>query len=225
MDNRINVLDIEIDNCMAKESMKESIEYLESEPVNVVEFVTINGLMQMDDMPELKEKVREFDLVLAGDKTILEAADVTDHKYLQETERRVFLKMFMRYLHKNHKRVYLLVESEEEGKQVYNFLQHSYGGLQIIGMAKVSAQDRADDMLVNAINGGEVDCVLSTLSSPLQEDFIVKNRCLLDIRVWMGIGKDAFATESPRFGQGRVAQFLLRHIFKREMEKRKRIES
>ena len=125
MDNRINVLDIEIDNCMAKEAMKESIEYLESEPVNVVEFVTINGLMQMEDMPELKEKVGEFDLVLAGDKTILEAADVVDRKYLQETEKRVFPKMFMRFLHKNHKRVYLLVESEEEGQQAYNFLQHS----------------------------------------------------------------------------------------------------
>lgn len=225
MDNRINVLDIEIDNCMAKEAMKESIECLESEPVSIVEFVTINALMQMDDMPELKEKVGEFDLVLAGDKMILEAAGVTDRKYLQETEKRVFLKMFLRYLHKNHRRVYLLVESEEEGQQAYNFLQHLYSGLQIIGMAKVSAQDRADDMLVNAINGGEVDCILSELSSPLQEDFIVKNRCLLDARIWMGMGKNAFATENPKFGQGRMAQFLLRHIFKREMEKRKRIES
>lgn len=29
-------------------------------------------------------------------------------------------------------------------------------------------------MLVNAINGSEVDCILSALSVPLQEDFIAK---------------------------------------------------
>ena len=31
-------------------------------------------------------------------------------------------------------------------------------------------------MLVNAINGGEVDCIFAALSAPLQEDFIMKNR-------------------------------------------------
>ena len=225
MDNRINILDMEIEACTAKEAMKRSMEYLVSDPVNIVEFVTIDSLMRMDDLPELKEKVGEFDLVLAGNKTILEAADISDRKYLQETEKQVFLKMFMRYLHKNHKRVYLLVESEEEGQSVYNYLQHSYGGIQIIGLAKVSAQNRADDMLVNAINGGEVDCVISALSSPLQEEFIVRNRQLLDIRIWMGVGKSVSFTGDVSLGHGPIAQFFLRHILKRELEKRKRTDS
>ena len=92
----------------------------------------------------------------------------------------LYLKMFMRYLHKNHKRLYLLVESEEEGQEAFRYLQKAYSGVQLVGLAKVSAEGRADDMLVNAINGSEVDCVLSALSVPLQEDFIAKNRNLLD---------------------------------------------
>lgn len=86
----------------------------------------------------------------------------------------LYLKMFMRYLHKNHKRLYLLVESEEEGQEAFRYLQKAYSGVQLVGLAKVSAEGRADDMLVNAINGSEVDCVLSALSVPLQEDFIAK---------------------------------------------------
>ena len=43
-------------------------------------------------------------------------------------------------------------------------------------MAKVSAENRADDMLVNAINGAETDCVLSMLCSPLQEEFCGKEQ-------------------------------------------------
>ena len=129
--------------------------------------------------------------------------------------------MCLRYMHKNHKRLYLLVESEEEGQEAFRYLQKAYSGVQLVGLAKVSAEGRADDMLVNAINGSEVDCVLSALSVPLQEDFIAKNRNLLDARVWIGVGKKIFSPRKPGFGQGKIAKYLLNHIFRREMEKNK----
>ncbi len=112
--------------------------------------------------------------MLAGDGMILEAAGVDSRKYLQETENQVFLRMFLRYLHKNHKRIYLLVESEEDGQDFYDYLERDYGGVADCGMAKVSAQNRADDMLVNAINGGESRLCLIGLAPPLQEEFIVR---------------------------------------------------
>ena len=222
MNNKIDILGINIDNCTAKEAMKKSMDYLESEVVNVIEMVTVDGLMQMDAKPEIKEAVSGFDLVLAKDKAILEAAQIKDRKFLQETEGHVFLKMFMRYLHKHHKRVYLLVESEEEGTRFFDFLQYHYGGIQIVGLAKISAQDRADDMLVNDINGGEADCVFSALSSPLQEDFIIRNRTLLDIRLWLGLGNSAISVKKDRIGSGKITKVIMRFLFKKEIEKRKR---
>lgn len=224
MSEKINVLDIEIDELTAKEAMKEAIEYMLSEPVSIIEMVTVDGLMQMGEVQNLKEEIRRFELVLAGDKTILEAAEVTERRYLQETENRTFLKMFLRYLHKNHKRVYLLVETEEEGEKFYNYLEHYYSGLQTVGLAKVSAQNRADDMLVNAINGGEVDCVLAALSVPLQEEFIVKNRGVLNTRIWLGLGKDILPVGRKGAGQKKITQFFTKHIFKKEIEKRKRVQ-
>lgn len=222
MNSKISVLDIEIDKDTAKEAMKKAMAYMESELVNIIEMVTIDGLMLMKDTPGLKEDVCGFDLVLAGDKTILEAAEVKDGRYLQETEKQMFLKTFLRYLHKNHKRVYLLVESEKEGQDFYHYMERYYGGVQIIGMAKVSAENRADDMLVNAINGGENDCVLSMLSAPLQEEFIVKNRSILNTRIWLGLGKSTLPVEKNGFAQGRLGQFLLKRIFKKEIEKSKK---
>lgn len=222
MDSKISVLDINIDNCSAKEAMKRTMEYMGTEPVNIVEMATVNGLMQIEDKGKLKEDMCGFDLVLAGDKAILEAADVTDRKYLQETEGHVFLRMFMRYLHKNHKRIYLLVESEEEGQKLYDYLQNYYYGLQVIGLAKVSAQDQADDMLVNDINGGEVDCILAALKSPLQEEFIVRNKNLLDARLWLGLGKEYIPDGKNGIGTGKIVQYIEKFIFKKEMEKRKR---
>ena len=130
--------------------------------------------------------MNEFDLVLPGEKLILEAAE--EARLPKEIDIKLYLKMFMRYLHKNHKRMYLLVESEEDGQEAFRYMQRTYSGIQLVGLAKVSAEGRADDMLVNAINGSEVDCILSALSVPLQEDFIAKNRNLLDARVWVASG-------------------------------------
>ena len=219
MNEKINVLDVNIDSCTAKEAMKETIAFLESEPVSVIDVVSVDGLMQMNDLSELKARMNEFDLVLPGEKLILEAAE--EARLPKEIDIKLYLKMFMRYLDMNHKRMYLLVESEEDGQEAFRYMQRTYSGLQLVGLAKVSAEGRADDMLVIAINGSEVDCILSALSVPLQEDFIAKNRNLLDARVWVGVGNRMFSDHRQGLGHGKLPKFLLNHIFKREMEKNK----
>lgn len=221
MNGKINVLGIEIDNHSAKEIMKKSIEYMGTEPVNMIEVATVSMLMDTNTEAVLKEQLKDFDLVLAGDRTILEAAEVTERKRLQETDERLYLQMFLRYLHKNHKRIYLLVESEEEGRQVYEYLEHRYNGIQVCGMAKVSAQNRADDMIVNAINGAEVDCVLSLLPSPLGQDFAVKNKNLFNVRLFFCLGKNVIPAGRKKLGGGKITRFLTNVLFKKEIEKQK----
>ncbi len=224
MGGRIRVLDINIDNFTAKEAMKQFIDSMQSEPISVIEMVTADSLMQMDSIPELKDEVCYFDLVLAGDTTILESTDITEKRSLREIQERTFLKMLLRYINKHHKRVYLLVESEEEGQEFLQYLESSYRGTQVGGMAKVSAQDRADDMIVNAINGADIDCVISAMSSPLQEDFVTKNKSLLNAHVWLGLGKDIIPFSKAGTVQSRFTQYVIKKVFQKELEKRKKIE-
>lgn len=221
MDDRMNVLDIGIDHCSAKEALKRTIQYLESAPVNTVELVSVEGFMQMGDLPEIKEQVRTFDLVMAGDTMVLEAAGSREKKLFQETEDRIYLKMVLQYLHKQHKRLYILVESEEEGREFYSFLQKYYRGAQIAGMAKISAQNRADDMLVNDMNAGEIDCIIAALSSPLQEEFICSNRNRINACLWLGIGKGAMPGQKSGALSEKIGLFLAKYIFRKEIEKRK----
>lgn len=224
MDKRISVLDVEIDGLTAKEAMRSAMEYITLEQVNVIEFVTAASLMRIREEEGLREEVCRFDLVLAGDRAVLEAAEVSERKFFLETENRVFLKMFLRYLHKNHMRIYLLAESEKEAEEAYRYLEYYYRGLQIAGLAKVSAADRSDDMLVNAINGGEVDCVFSMLSSPLQEEFIAENKGVLNARVFIGLGRDMLPVGQGKMGEGRLTRLVAKYLFKKEIEKHKRIE-
>ena len=64
MNEKINVLGVNIDSFTAKEAMKETIAFLESEPVSVIDVVSVDTLMQMNDLPELKEKMNEFDMIV-----------------------------------------------------------------------------------------------------------------------------------------------------------------
>lgn len=222
MNGKINVLDIDFDNLTAKEAMKQTVGYFESEPVSIIEMMTADGLMTMDELPGLKEDICRFNLVLAGDKTILEAAEITDRRCTQEIETNLFLKMLFRYMHKNHKRVYILVETEEDGQEYYAQLESNYSGIQIAGLAKVSASARADDMLVNAINGAEVDCVISALPAPLQEEFIAKNKNVLNTNIWLGLGQTIKPVGGIKNAPGRLTQFIVKRIFKKEIEKHRR---
>lgn len=222
MNRKISVLDISIDNFTAKEAMKQFVDSIQTDPISVIEMVTVNSLMDMDEVPGLKEEVCGFDLVLAGDTTILEAADITDKQWLRETRDRLFLRMLLRYMHKHHKRVYLLVESEEEGQEFLDYLECNYRGTQIGGIAKVSAESRADDMIVNAINGADIDCVVSAMSAPLQQDFITKNRSVLNANIWLGLGKEILPLSKTGPVQNRFTQFIMKRLFQREMEKRKK---
>lgn len=224
MSEKIEVLGIKIDNCTAKEAMQSAVEYMDMEAIHIIELATVDGLIQSGELDELRPEIDNFHLILAGDKAILEAAGIGDHKRLQETEKKVFLKLFFQYLHKNHKRIYLLGETEEECTSYYKYFTQHHKGTQIVGMAKVVADDRADDMLVNAINGGEVDCIIAALSTPLQEDFIIKNKRLLNARLWLGIGKNQLPYEPEVSGFEKIGRFVIHRIFKKEIEKRKKIE-
>lgn len=118
MEEKISIFDIEMDNLTAKETMIQAMQFLESESIDTIEIMSMDMLLSGQEDMEWKEQVGRIGIVLPGDKEILTAADVRDRKRLREAEERVFLRMFMKYLQKNHGRVYLLAETEEELERV-----------------------------------------------------------------------------------------------------------
>lgn len=222
MDNKIEVLNIKINLCTAKEAMKKAVDYMKSDLISIIEFVTPNSIMALDENDELKAQMNQFELILAGEKALFDVLGVKDATLVKEVEERRFLKMFFQYLHKQYKRVYLLVEAEKDAENIYERLSKSYRGIEIVGIAKVAAKNRADMMLVNAINGSEVDCIISTLSTPLQEDFVTKNKNLMNARVWLGLGKKMLEFEEEETAKRKLAKYLMKKILKKEIEKQKR---
>ena len=99
MQEKIQVLEVELDNCSAKEAMKRVVEYVNMERMNVVEMVTMNTLARFQESEEDAKLFESFDLVLPSDRGILQAADIHDERRLKEVDELLFIKMVMHHKH------------------------------------------------------------------------------------------------------------------------------
>ena len=75
-------------------------------------------------------------------------------------------------------------------RKAFLYMQkRTYSGIQLVrSCKKYQRRGRADDMLVNTINGSEVDCILSGIVSTVTGRFYSeKQGDLLDARVWVSV--------------------------------------
>lgn len=220
MNGKIQVLGLEIDNYSAKDAIKCVMSYMSTEPVNVIEMVTMNTLGKFQQEENAGELFANFDIALASDKGILQAAGVKDERQLKEVEELLFIKMVMRYLHKNSVKVLLLAESAADLQKLETYMQEDYANIQVIETATLEENGASDDMLLNLVNGAEVECVLSALPSPIEEQFICRNKALVNARVWLGLGNLLDEMRKHKNAFQKFKEFVLRQILKREMAKK-----
>lgn len=216
MTEKISIFDVEISCIKAKEAMMQAIGFMKGDSVNTIELVSMESLMKEHENPEWKKKVSMQDLVLPGSVEILEAA---------KTDDKLFLRMFLKYLQKNHHKIYLLAASQEELVKAEEALARYNQGIRVVGDAVIHLEDGeltdADRIhgIVNAVNGSEADCILSVLPSPAQEDFIEQNRALIDTRVWIGCGSVLMRSFDDRKMTSRIKRMLVKKVFRYKVEK------
>lgn len=213
MKERINVLSTEMDCITAKEAMLKAIAFLERESVDIIEVLSMSALMRARDEDEWTRSTSGFGLILPGETEILEAAGETDRIKLREAENQTFIKMFMKYLQKNRKRVFLLAESEEKLNTVENAMKYYDKGIFLTGHALIKEGENREEDVVNEINGTETDCILSVLTSPYQEKFIAENQALLNVKLWFGCGTLLEKSYGERKLSKRLSRFLLKKRF------------
>lgn len=219
MNDIINVLGIKMDCLSAKEAMIRAIQFMENDSVDTIEILSMRMLMDIQNENNGSELAEGLTLLLPGVSEILEAASVTDRRQIKETDNRTFLKMFMKYLQRNRKRVFLLAETEEELRFQKECINRYNKGIKMTGYAVVRAEDDRDEEIVNEINGTETDCIISVLSSPFQEQFIKRNKPLLNVKVWFGCGSMLDKTYNEQKPLKKLRRFFLTKRFWSKVEK------
>ena len=222
MQEKIQVLGVELDNCSAKESLKFVVECLKEERMNVVEMVSMNTLAQFQQLEESVNMFEAFDLVLPSDRGILQAAGVEEERRLKEVDDLLFIKMVMRYLQKNHVSVFLLSETEASRQQLEEYIEEEYGNLKIVQSMSLEEKGSSDDMILNYVNGAEVECVLSTVPSPIEEHFVFRNMSIINARIWLGFGPLIREINREKKGWQKLKELISRRILKKEVEMHKK---
>lgn len=222
MDTKMNVLGIEVNNCTAKEAMETIAGYMQEEPISLVEVVTADSVMRMSQRDTGRERLEQMDLIVPGDKAILEAMEVDDKKKLQEAEKHTFIKLLMSYLHRNNTKVFLLADTEEDMDELKSRLENRYKSIEVVGTALVTEQNDTYDMIINQVNGVEAQCIIANVSSESQESFICKCRNALNVRLWIGISRTAVMLGEKEKFMGRVFLFAGSKILKRKVIKEKK---
>lgn len=224
MCKKFEVLGVQLDGYTAKEAMQEAIRYMETEPISTIEILAGPSVIELMETGDLREKLAQMDLLVVGDRTLLELSGLEERGLLREAETNLFVKMFLRYLKKDHRKVFLLSSNEERQKSLREYLERYYSGIEISGAEIVEDRPGVNDMIVNKINGAEIDCIISVLPSPLQEDFIGENKPVLDARIWMGLGEGMKSSWQKNNKKTRLQNFLVKFKLKSEMKKKEKEE-
>ena len=219
MEEKINVFDIELNLLTAKKAMRQVMRYMGGESVSTIELIPMEVLLKGQDNAEWKQSLQSVDLLLPSEREILESAEVTDEKAIQDLENNTFVRLFFRYLVKNKKKVFLLTEDEKASRLLKERIETYRKGVQFVGEAVISAQSGSKDAVINMINGVEPDCILSALSYPWQEKFIAESKALLNARVWFGCSFLLNQQKKEEKASGKFKYFILKRLFRYQVGK------
>ncbi len=220
MNETIQVLGIKMNNLSAKDALKKVMSYMETEPISIVEMVTMHTITQFQECEEVGEIFETMDMVLASDKGILQAAGVNEERQLKEVEDLLFLKMLLRYFHKNGVRVLLLAEKPEDMQKLVGYMEEDYSKIQVVEMATMEEHGTTDDMLLNLLNGAEAACVISALPSPMEEKFISKNKMFVNAKLWLGLGNLLDDMKKEKMSFHKIKEFISRQLLKKKMARK-----
>lgn len=217
-DNKIDIFDVKLDVLTAKETMRRVIGFMEGETVNTIEIVALETLMQGQDNPDWKSQMSRMNLVLPGDTEIFEAAGVKNQNSIKDLDKGTFFRMFLKYLQKNKKSVFLLAGMENELEKLKIILKPYKSGIEIAGTAILPEGSGMEANVINLMNGAEADCILSALQYPQQASFIIDNSGLIDARLWVGCAPMLKIMSQNEETGGRLRHFILKKIFRYRLE-------
>ena len=149
MADSIEVMGVVLDCLTAKEAMLRAMQFMENDLVDTIEILSMNDLMNGREDMEWKELIKECGLVIPGEAEILRAAGAGGGNLEKETADHTFLKLFLKYLQKNQKKIFLLAETEEELLHTADAVRRYSRGIRLAGSGVIRPDDNREESVIN----------------------------------------------------------------------------
>ena len=188
MIKKIDIMGILLDDYTVREALHQIESFSDDNVLRSIESISMQMLMEAEQDEELRNAISSLDLAIVGQKEILEVAGVGTMQRIKETEENDFFYEFLKRLERNHKRLFLLGETEEKNNRIKEKLIEQYPQLSIVGEYALENCIGDQAAVINEMNAATPDLVLSALPSPTQEHFFWKHKDKINARIWYGVG-------------------------------------
>jgi len=212
---KIPLLGMEIDNYTTSEALTKVETFFAEPRLDVVLTITREFLLHAKNNETVRRITGQISLGILGETEVLYALGIDSAERREEAEKRLFLQEFMKRIIRNHKRVFLLADTKEDLAVFRERLDEQYGRISILGSAALMEMSGDWDAVVNELNAQAPDVILSLIGSPVQEEFLTKNRKRIEARVWYGIGGLPFLTERKKRLGDRIRRRIRGALLKR----------
>lgn len=188
MIKKIDIMGILLDDYTVREALHQIESFSDDNVLRSIESISMQMLMEAEKDEELRNAISSLDLAIVGQKEILEVAGVGTMQRIKETEENDFFYEFLKRLERNHKRLFLLGETEEKNNRIKEKLIEQYPQLSIVGEYALENCIGDQAAVINEMNAATPDLVLSALPSPTQEHFFWEHKDKINARIWYGVG-------------------------------------
>jgi len=208
---KIEVMNIKLDNYPMREAMMLVETFLNNTVLNTIEEISRPMIVTAAGDAEVKECIEALDLAVPGDKEILAEAGVSTSIVERNNS---FFYEFAKRVVRNNKKVFVLSEDEEGIARAKKFLAEGYGRMEVLGTCALS--DYAEEAgVINEINILMPDVILSVLSSPMQEKFLLRHKGHLHAKVWYGMNNEGLIDHESGRARRKIRRIMRRLAFRR----------
>ncbi|MBR1914323.1 MAG: hypothetical protein IJ827_05825 [Lachnospiraceae bacterium] len=166
------VLGIKIKDHSVREALRLTRDFLSDNSPSVVYFLTKGTLLEAADSEEYRAFLENAaDITMIATPDIFKAAGVEEKGRAREMDRNLYLKGLLRFLSREHRRIYLMSQTPEQMSDLKHLLATFENTLQIAGVCDNAEVGAAEDV-TNDINTVTPYVVFAVLTGKDGADFV-----------------------------------------------------
>lgn len=190
MEKIIKMMDVDLSIIDENSLITKIDEYLLDDSLNTILFISTDGMEIAAENDEIRGYVQGFDIVLPGEKILLESSWVSQSVQAKRDTMVADYDAFgstLENLQKKNRTMFIVGNNEEEIERLRRYCETAQPDLQMVGSYSYD-RGLATEAALNEINSHAPDMLLVWLDSETQTKWVAENRQLLNAKLAVAIG-------------------------------------
>lgn len=219
--NRINFLNIKVDNLTMEESINESEKLINNGRYNYVVTPNVDHIVKLEDDLEFKEIYQNADLILTDGMPLVWVSKLKNNPIKEKISGSDYFPQLCEMAAQKGYKIFLLGAGEGIAQKAKENLEKKYKGLQIVGTYSppfgFDKDDNEINKIITMIRKVKPHILAVGLGAPKQEKFIYKYVNELQVPLSMGIGatidfEAGNVTRAPKWMQKSGLEWFYRFL-------------